>query len=150
MNRRELLKSSFLTCGAAAASNALGSWFPHAVLADSTTPTVPIVETSLGKVRGAFQNGVYSFKGIHHGASTEGQCASYLPRLQNPGPVCATSSNSGRRHVRTGRCSFGTRSFTAICLGLGAGVHVYLRLADTCAGRQVQSSPRCRTAVCVR
>ena len=81
MNRRELLKSSFLTCGAAAATNALRCWFPPAALADNTTPTVPIVETSFGKVRGAFQNGVHSFKGIHYGASTEGPA-----RFQPPSP----------------------------------------------------------------
>src|SRR5436190_17817795 len=32
----------------------------------------PIVETTTGKIRGAFQNGVYSFKGIPYGDNTTG------------------------------------------------------------------------------
>ena len=72
MDRRELLKSSLLGCGAAVASSALGSRFSRTVLADDTAPTRPIVKTSLGRLRGAFGNGVYSFKGIHYGASTAG------------------------------------------------------------------------------
>jgi para-nitrobenzyl esterase len=72
MDRRELLKSSLLGCGAAAASGAVGSLFTRAVFAGDKASAGPIVETSLGKLRGAFGNGVYCFKGIHYGASTEG------------------------------------------------------------------------------
>jgi hypothetical protein len=57
MDRRELLKSSLLSCGGAVASGALGPWFPPEVLADKPF-TEPIVQTSLGKLRGAFANGV--------------------------------------------------------------------------------------------
>src|SRR5690349_7540075 len=80
MDRRELLKSSLLGCGVAVASGALGSRFSRAVLADDTAPTAPIVKTSQGRLRGAFANGVYSFKGIHYGASTEGRMR-FLPPL---------------------------------------------------------------------
>jgi para-nitrobenzyl esterase len=38
----------------------------------------PIVKTSLGTLRGVFANGVYSFKGIQYGASTEGSMR-FLP-----------------------------------------------------------------------
>jgi hypothetical protein len=61
MHRREPLKSSLLSCGAALASRALGSRFPRELLAD-TASVMPIVETTLGRLRGAFAKGVYSFK----------------------------------------------------------------------------------------
>jgi len=65
-------------CGVAVARGALGSLFSRAVLADDTAPTGPIVTTNLGRLRGAFGNGVYSFKGIHYGASPEGRMR-FLP-----------------------------------------------------------------------
>jgi para-nitrobenzyl esterase len=83
MDRRELLKSSLLGCGVAVASGALGSPFSRAVLADDTAPA-PIVKTSLGSLRGAFGNGVYSFKGIHYGASTEGAMRFLPPSTPKP------------------------------------------------------------------
>ena len=83
MHRRELLKSSLLTCGAALAGGALGSWFPRKLLADTASES-PIVKTTLGKLRGAFANGVYSFKGIHYGASTEGAMRFQPPVLAKP------------------------------------------------------------------
>ena len=81
MDRRELLKSSLLSCGAALASAALGSPFSRPVLADDTAP---IVRTSLGRLRGASANGVYSFKGIHYGASTEGSMRFLRPSTPKP------------------------------------------------------------------
>jgi len=71
MDRRELLKSSLLSCGVAVANDALGAWLPPLVVRDGTASKDAIVETSFGTIRGAFANGVYSFKGIHYGASTE-------------------------------------------------------------------------------
>jgi para-nitrobenzyl esterase len=72
MDRRELLKASLLGCGVAVASGALGSRSSRAVLADGAALTEPIVKMSLGNLRGAYANGVYSFKGVHYGASTAG------------------------------------------------------------------------------
>jgi para-nitrobenzyl esterase len=60
IDRREFLKSA-----------ALGSLFGPAVCAGGSSAR-PIVKTTLGRLRGAYANGVYSFKGIHYGASTAG------------------------------------------------------------------------------
>ena len=84
MDRRELLKSSFLSFGGAVASGTLGSWFPRTVLVSARPSTEPVVQTSLGKLRGAFANGVYSFKGIHYGASTEGSMRFLPPSAPKP------------------------------------------------------------------
>jgi para-nitrobenzyl esterase len=83
-DRRELLKSSLLGCGAAVARGALGSLFSQAVLADGAAPTEPIVKTSLGRLRGAYANGVYSFKGVHYGASTAGAMRFMVPSPAKP------------------------------------------------------------------
>jgi len=64
IRRREILRSSLVGCGAALAGGAFGS-----LLAESAGP---IAETNLGKLRGVSDGGVYTFKGIHYGASTEG------------------------------------------------------------------------------
>ncbi len=84
MDRRELLKSSLLSCGAAFASAALGSRFSRAVLAEDTASAGPIVKTNLGRLRGAFANRVYSFKGIHYGASTGGPMRFLPPSTPKP------------------------------------------------------------------
>jgi para-nitrobenzyl esterase len=84
MGRRELLKSSLLSCGAAVATRTLGLRFSRGVLVDDTASTGPIVKTSLGNLRGAFANGVYSFKGIHYGASTEGPMRFLPPSTPKP------------------------------------------------------------------
>jgi len=48
MNRRELLKLSLLTCGAALTSSAQGSGSPSPLLADGNASASPVLETSLG------------------------------------------------------------------------------------------------------
>jgi para-nitrobenzyl esterase len=70
IRRRELLKMSLLSGGAAVTGSLLGSSFAKAALAADSASSV--VDTTLGKIRGASANGVSSFKGVHYGASTEG------------------------------------------------------------------------------
>jgi len=48
------------------------------------TPTEPVVETRLGKVRGTRVNGVYVFKGIRYAASTAGENRFMPPQPARP------------------------------------------------------------------
>jgi para-nitrobenzyl esterase len=80
IRRRELLKISLLG-GGAAFTGAL-SRFPLAAAAGA--PASPVVDTKLGKLRGASANGVHSFKGVHYGASTEGSMRFLPPAPPKP------------------------------------------------------------------
>ena len=95
--RRALLKSAATLAGgailapelsndgqaqAATKSNALGSG-PIIVVSDSGG----IVETTAGKVRGCTRNGIYTFKGIPFGASTEGAARFMAPTRPRPTPA---------------------------------------------------------------
>ena len=44
----------------------------------------PTVTTALGKLRGRYANAVYSFKGVHYGASTEGRLRFWPPVPAKP------------------------------------------------------------------
>jgi len=76
IRRRDILKSSLAGCGAVLAVGSLGS-----LLAESAGP---IVETNLGKLRGVSDQGVYTFKGVHYGASTEGSMRFMPPVKPDP------------------------------------------------------------------
>lgn len=79
LGRRGFLKVSLFSCGIAIADEMIGPPVVRQVCADSAAR--PIASTSLGKVRGNFAQGVYSFRGIHYGATTAGAM-----RFQPPEP----------------------------------------------------------------
>jgi para-nitrobenzyl esterase len=70
LTRRGFLKVSVLGCGAAAATDKFGRPLIRRAYAGSAAS--PIASTSLGKLRGGFAEGIYSFKGVHYGSSTAG------------------------------------------------------------------------------
>lgn len=82
LDRRAMLASLPLaTVGAMATAPGLAeAATPRKAKSDGTltTPQDAIVETRYGKVRGYLDNGIYTFKGIPYGASTEGK-ARFLP-----------------------------------------------------------------------
>jgi para-nitrobenzyl esterase len=77
LTRRTLIKTAALT-GAAVV-------LPRPLFANSTSPS-PIVETAAGKVQGGTNNGVFVFKGIPYGATTEGAGRFKAPK---PAPAWA-------------------------------------------------------------
>jgi para-nitrobenzyl esterase len=81
MRRRELLKTSLVGCGAALGGARV--LFPR-VAWGSELAASPVVETKLGKIRGASSNGVACFKGIHYGASTAGAMRLMAPVAPQP------------------------------------------------------------------
>jgi len=123
IRRREILKSSLVGCGAALAGGSLRSF-----LAESAGP---IVETNLGKLRGVSDQGVYTFKGIHYGASTEGSMR-FMPPVKpaswtgvrdaiNLGPLAPQilSSASGGSDIRKAMGDiFGPGEISEDCLVL--------------------------------
>lgn len=79
ISRRRFLTDSLFSSGAAFATGILSpSVIRHLHPAHLETQ---IVSTTLGKLRGAFAEGVYSFKGVHYGSSTSGAL-----RFQPPQP----------------------------------------------------------------
>lgn len=68
--RREFLKASLFSSGAAFTAGIFGPSVIRPLGARHLD--TPIVSTSFGKLRGAFADGAYSFKGIHYGSSTAG------------------------------------------------------------------------------
>jgi len=81
ITRRDLIQASVLFGGAAIGRGAFGSLLDRSAFAKDSAASEPIVKTTLGRLRGAHVNGVYSFKGIHYGASTAGRL-----RFQPPVP----------------------------------------------------------------
>src|SRR3974390_2258713 len=85
-SRRDLMKSSLVGGGAAAASALFGGLFPAAAFGVDPASRYegPIVETAAGKVRGVIQAGTHTFRGIPYGASTAGSNRFMPPRKPAP------------------------------------------------------------------
>ena len=112
IRRREILKSSLAGCGAALAGGALSSLLAPPAFARKGESAGPVVETNLGKLRGVSTEGVFTFKGVPYGASTEGSMR-FMPPVKpaswtgvrdaiNLGPLAPqiTSSATGGSDIR--------------------------------------------------
>ena len=131
IRRREILKSSLVGCGAALAGGALDSLLAPSVFAGRAESAGPIVETNLGKLRGVSTGGVYSFKGVPYGASTDGSMR-FMPPVKpaswtgvrdaiNLGPLAPqfVSSASGGSDIRKAMGDiFGPGEISEDCLVL--------------------------------
>jgi para-nitrobenzyl esterase len=81
LDRRTLLQRSLVGGGALMAGSLLGSRFISAAFASDSAP---MVETNVGKIRGAAIDGVQTFKGVPYGASTSGTNRFLPPTAPKP------------------------------------------------------------------
>ncbi len=131
IRRREILKSSLAGCGAALAGGAVSSLLAPSVFAGRAESAGPIVETNRGKLRGVSNAGVYTFKGVPYGASTDGSMR-FMPPVKpaswtgvrdaiNLGPLAPqfVSSASGGSDIRKAMGDiFGPGEISEDCLVL--------------------------------
>lgn len=77
-------RRSFIGFGTLAASALMSGKFSSALAENAKMKPGETVETNLGKVRGATQNGVHAFKGVPYAASTAGENRFMPPKKREP------------------------------------------------------------------
>jgi len=101
VTRRRFLRVSVFGCGAAAATEKFGRPLIRHACAGSAAS--PIASTSLGKLRGGFAEGIYSFKGVHYGSSTAGARRFLPPEPPKPWKGLRDALQMGPPRLKTGR-----------------------------------------------
>jgi para-nitrobenzyl esterase len=97
IGRRALFRNLTLTAGGLAVGLSPGC----RSTSEKTLPADPVVETSFGKIRGFINNGIYSFRGVRYGASTEGKNRFMPPKPPEPWKEIRDASSYGYRASQT-------------------------------------------------
>ena len=110
VTRREFIQASTWLGGVAIGRN---SFSPLRAPGKDSAAINPTVTTALGKLRGRYANGVYSFKGVHYGASTEGRLRFRPPVPAKPWVGIRMRTRLDRRRRRFSAMAILGRPFRA-------------------------------------
>jgi para-nitrobenzyl esterase len=105
-NRRSLFRALAFTAGGLAVGFSPGC--RKAV--EKTPPVEPLAKTAYGKIRGYVNNGIYTFRGVRYGASTEGKNRFMPPKPPEPWVEIRDASGYGYRAPQTNPISQGSLS----------------------------------------